>query len=118
MPLSDQQTLTTTASVTSAPTGKPRSATPVTVDAKATTELLINLDTKRVGASVFNGSNTVLWIDYSADVGPEQHLVPIGPGQLWESSSGTIDAIYGKWGTPPSGETLTGAAHVRSFVIR
>jgi hypothetical protein len=118
MPLSDQQQLSVTASATSAPAGKLRAATPVTIDAKATAELFINLDAKRVGASVFNSSNAVLWIDYSADVSPTQHLVPIGPGQLWESSTGCIDAIYGRWGTPPQGETLTGEAHVRSFVIR
>lgn len=118
MPLSDQQTLTTTASVTNTTAGKLRVATPVTIDATATTELLIGLDAKRVGASVFNSSNAVLWIDYSADVSQAQHLVPIGPGQLWESSTGCVDAIYGRWGTPPQGETLTGEAHVRSFVIR
>ncbi len=118
MPLSDQQQLSVTASATSAPAGKLRAATPITIDATATAAQLIGLDAKRVGASVFNSSNTVLWIDYSADVSQAQHLVPIGPGQLWESSTGCIDAIYGRWGTPPQGETLTGEAHVRSFVIR
>lgn len=118
MPLSDQQTLSVSASASSAPSGRLRSASPVTVDAVATTQILINLDVNRVGASVFNGSNAVMWIDYNANVSAEEHLVPIGPGQLWESSTGAIDAIYARWGPAPAGSQLSGSAHVRSFVVR
>ena len=118
MPLSDER-LTATASVTRPSAGTPRAATPVTIEAKTNYQKLLDLNNARTNASIYNEGTTTLWIDYSADVGPDQHLVSIGPGQLWESPSACVDAIYGVWAAPATGEpALSGKAHIRSIVLR
>jgi hypothetical protein len=119
MPLSND-TQTTTASVTTTESSSAlKAGIPVTKDAKTTSELFLPVNEKRRGASVFNSSKQVLYLDYSSDVSPAQHMVDVGPGQLWEEPYPTSSPIHGVWAAPISGEgPISGVAHVRSFVVK
>lgn len=119
MPVSESsQYATATATATSPAPGKLRVGSPVTREAKTTSEQFLPTDAKRSSASVYNDSNSVLYLDYFAEVSATQHMVSIAPGQLWESPNTCTDNIYGAWVAPASPEVLSGRAHVRSFVVR
>jgi hypothetical protein len=87
-----------------------RSDSPIEAATRSTSLMRLNPDRK--GLTVYNKSQSNLYIDFDDSVSITNFMVLIPPSGYWESPNACTDDLFGIW------ETAEGVALVREFVPR
>ena len=79
------------------------------VSASATSVTVLSSNTQRLGASLFNDSNSVCYVKCGTTASATDFVVKMGPGSFWEVPFGYRGRIDGIW------VTATGSMRVAEF---
>ncbi|NDJ16786.1 hypothetical protein [Myxacorys almedinensis] len=86
------------------------SVTRVSKSASTLPVALLSANENRVGATIFNRSSSILYLDFAEQLSPEDFAVEVPPGGYFETPFSPVTGMWGRW------RSSNGKALIRDFV--